>query len=248
MADPFDQVRENLASIRGQIAEAARRVGRDAAEVTLVGVTKYVDAPLTAALVAAGCTELGESRPQQLWAKAEALKEATAERPVHWHLVGHLQRNKIRRTLPLVRLIHSVDSIRLLDALEAQSVELPRPVDVLLEVNVSGEGAKHGLPPQDVAAVLEHCGGLSRVRVRGLMTMAGQTGDPGAYLTQARRQFASLRQLREALRGACPPGTDLKELSMGMSGDFQVAVEEGATMVRIGSSLFEGTNTSEHDG
>ena len=135
------RIAENLAEVRGRIAAAARRVPDAAESVTLVAVTKYVPLAAARALVAAGCHDLGESRPQELWSKAEAL----AGLPVRWHLIGHLQRNKIRRTLPLAQLIQSVDSQRLLEALEAEATALDRSVDVLVEINISSEAAKTGL-------------------------------------------------------------------------------------------------------
>ncbi len=222
---------ENLASIRERIAAAAARSGRTANAVTLVAVTKYVDAPIAAALCDAGCLDLGEARPQQLWAKAEAL----ADRPVHWHLVGHLQRNKIERTLPLVSLIHSADSLRLIVALDAAAAASGRTAAVLLEVNISGDQAKHGFRPDQIENQLGAIPDLRHVQVRGLMTMAGLEGD-----ADPRRDFARLRELRDRLQALAPPTIGLTELSMGMSGDFEAAIEEGATIVRVGSALFEG--------
>ncbi len=251
------RIAENVAGVRGRITAAAARSGRPADAVTLVAVTKYVPAEAVRPLVEAGCRELGESRPQQLWEKAARL----ADLPVRWHMVGHLQRNKVRRTLPLVRMIHSVDSPRLLAAIDeevgwdkrsavppmaANTVVGPRsacptlpepfsPLRVLLEVNVSGEAAKHGLRPEEIEPLLAELPGYRHVSVRGLMCMAGLEGG----LDAARRDFAALRQLRDGLRPQCPPGVMLDELSMGMSGDFEVAIEEGATIVRVGSALFE---------
>jgi pyridoxal phosphate enzyme (YggS family) len=156
--------------------------------------------------------------------------------PIRWHLIGHLQRNKIRRTLPLVNCIHSVDSLRLLEAIEQEAGSLGRRIDVLLEVNVSGDAAKHGFQPAELEPVLGQIAGRSHTAVRGLMTMAALEG--GAE--RARRDFSALRELRDRLAPHSPPGVSLEELSMGMSEDFEVAIEEGATMVRVGSALFEG--------
>jgi pyridoxal phosphate enzyme (YggS family) len=232
MLDAARQIRENLARVRQQIAAAAARSGRRAEEITLVGVTKYVDAVCARNLVAAGCTVLGESRPQELWRKAEGM----ADLDIQWHLIGQLQRNKIRRTLPLAALIHSVDSPRSVAAIELIAQELGLSVPVLLEVNVSGEPAKHGFAPAEVAPLLDELPGLGYVKVRGLMCMAGLEGGP----EQARRDFAALRTLRDRLQPNCPEGVRLNELSMGMSGDFEEAVAEGSTIVRVGSALFEG--------
>ncbi len=228
----IDRVAENLAGVRERIAVAAQASGRQPEDVTLIAVTKYVAADVAAALVAAGCGDLGESRPQELWKKAAAL----ANSDVRWHLIGHLQRNKIDRTLPLVALVHSADSLRLIQALEAAAEVQGRRVPVLLEVNVSGDAAKHGFRPEELEPQLETLAGFRNVEIRGLMAMAGREGD----LESARREFASLRQLRDRLAQASAGGLTLGELSMGMSGDYEVAIAEGATLVRVGSALVEG--------
>ena len=183
------------------------------------------------ALVEAGCSELGESRPQQLWQRADEL----ADLPIRWHLVGHLQRNKVRRTAPLVCLIHSADSLRLIAELDATGGELGRRLPILLEVNVSGEAAKHGFAADQIEPLLAELPRYGNVEVRGLMCMAGLEGQ----LDDASRQFAALRMLRERLKSNCPEGIALKELSMGMSGDYEAAIAEGATLVRIGSALLK---------
>jgi uncharacterized pyridoxal phosphate-containing UPF0001 family protein len=248
------RIAENLAAVRGQIAEAAARSGRAADQIALVAVTKYVPADVARLVVEAGCRELGESRPQALWDKAAAL----ADLPVRWHLVGHLQRNKLRRTLPLLAMIHSIDSRRLLEAVDREchdggadgpvwpetpasggGQESPphrQRLPVLLEVNVSGEQAKGGFAPQEAERLISELPDCLHLSVCGLMCMAALEGG----LEAARRDFAALRELRDRLRGVCPAGVTLDELSMGMSGDFPVAIEEGATIVRVGSALFEG--------
>jgi PLP dependent protein len=228
------RVAENLALAHERIAAAAHRSGRTAEEITLVAVTKYADDDSIGALVEAGCRDLGESRPQQLWQRAATF----ADRSIRWHLIGHLQRNKVARTLPLLSLIHSCDSLRLADSIDQAAAELAQPVSTLLEVNISGDPAKHGFSPVDVASALEQLAALKHVRVRGLMAMAGRPDDPSA----ARADFRALRELRDRLRVACPAGITLDELSMGMSGDYEVAIEEGATIVRVGSTLFEGAD------
>ena len=234
----LDRCRANLAAVRGRIADACGRAGRPVAEVRLVGVTKYVSADLAALLVRAGCPDLGESRPQSLLQKAETLAAGMppAEAP-RWHLIGHLQRNKIRRTLPWLSLLHSLDSLRLLGAIQAEAALAGRPCDVLVEVNLTDDPGRTGLPEVELPGVLEAAAGLSHVRVRGLMGMAPKPDgdDSGA----ARREFARLRALRDAARRWLPPGA-LPELSMGMSGDFEEAILEGATLVRVGSALWEG--------
>ncbi len=232
MAELRSRIADNLSRIRQQIADAATRAGRDAAEVTLVAVTKYVDVDAAHALLDAGCTDLGESRPQELWRKAEAL--AGAE--VRWHLIGHLQRNKVRRTLPHLTLLHACDSLRLLEELDRVAGEAAIDLQVLLEVNISGDESKHGFAPSEMPSVVEALSRYTHLQIRGLMGMASLEGE----LDDARRDFERLRLLRDSLVGLVPSGVELKELSMGMSGDFEIAIEEGATIVRVGSALFEG--------
>ena len=232
MSDLARRIAENVDRLRRRIAEAAIQSGRRGDQVALVAVTKYVGQPEVRALVEAGCDVLGESRPQQLWEKAAALPELDAE----WHMIGHLQRNKVRRTLPLVKMVQSADSLRLVEAIDREAAAMETKMPILLEVNVSGEPAKHGFQPEAVEPLLDRLAGCRHVEVRGLMCMAGFEGGPDA----ARRDFAGLRQLRDRLRGRCPDGITLDELSMGMSGDFEAAIEEGATIVRVGSLLFEG--------
>jgi pyridoxal phosphate enzyme (YggS family) len=236
-------IAENLRRAEERIARAAESAGRRPEEITLVGITKYVGSREAAELVAAGCADLGESRPQELWKMHAELERAGASPPpalppIRWHLVGHLQRNKVQRTLPLVSLIHSVDSPRLLAALnEARTVQDDSgpPIDVLLEVNTSGDAAKHGLAPTDIEPLLATAEEYPHVAIRGLMTMAALEGGEAV----AARNFASLRELRDRLKRSAPPGVQLNELSMGMSGDFEVAIREGATILRIGSLLWE---------
>jgi PLP dependent protein len=225
-------IADNLARVRDRLAVAAHAAGRDPAAIQFVAVTKYVDAATAALLPSAGCNDLGESRPQEIWGKAAAPELAG----VRWHLVGRLQRNKVRRTLPLVTLIHSVDSERLLASMDEHGTVLETKVRVLLEVNCSGEAAKQGFSADDVRRVVPSLDAYPHVEVAGLMTMAPLEGDAAA----ARTAFAALRNLRDELATQSPPNAALAELSMGMSGDFPEAIAEGATIVRIGSLLFEG--------
>ena len=228
----IEQLKSNLLSVRQRIGDAAQAAGRSAEEVRLIGVTKYVDTATTRLLADAGCRELGESRPQALWEKANAL----ADLPIRWHMIGHLQRNKVKRTVEKSDLIHSVDSQRLLKAIDVAGKERDKRVNILLEVNVSGEAAKHGFKPDELIGAIEMLAGLPFVSVHGLMCMAGLEGN----LADAQREFESLRQLQEIHQTDLPANVDLTELSMGMSGDFEVAIKAGATMVRVGSLLFEG--------
>ncbi len=227
------RIAENVQQVRERIAAAAARSGRMGEEIRLVAVTKYVGAAEARALVEAGCRDLGESRPQELWRKAEEL----AGQQVRWHMIGHLQRNKLARTLPLASLIHSGDSLRLLEAIDAENQSrAAAPSPVLLEVNVSGDATKHGFAPAELEGLAESLARLRGIDLRGLMAMAGRE----ASLDDARREFAQMRALRDRLRTAWGGRWKLDELSMGMSGDYEAAIEEGATLVRVGSALFEG--------
>jgi len=217
---------ERLAAVRGRIAAAAKIAGRDPSEVALVGVTKTASIEVAAAAFALGLQDLAESKPQELWRKAAAIPAA------RWHFIGHLQRNKLDRTAPLVALVHSVDSLRLLEAFDDFGVKRGSPIGVLLEVNCSREESKGGFQPGDLPALAERIASLRGATVQGLMTMAAYSDDPEA----ARPAFAELRELREKLRTAT--GLPLPHLSMGMSNDFEIAVQEGATLVRIGTTLF----------
>jgi len=231
-AATLKRLKQNWECVQNDVQAAARQSGRDPSSVKIIGVSKYVASETTRALIQAGCHDLGESRPQVLWQKAEAL---SLDHDVRWHLIGHLQRNKIRRVLRESPIIHSVDSQRLLAALAAESVAQNQQTSVLLEVNISGDDAKTGFAVDDMAGVIDELPSEG-VRVEGLMAMAGWGTDP----EDARRQFAMLRELRDKLvqNSELP----LNELSMGMSGDFREAIAEGATMVRIGSHLFEGVS------
>ncbi len=228
------QVSENVTAIRQQMAEASRRSGRLPDDVTLIAVTKYVAAEQVRPLLMADCHDLGESRPQQLWDKAELL----SGEPVRWHLIGHLQRNKVRRTLPLIHMLHSGDSHRLLQAVQRELQRTERTLPVLLEVNISGDAEKHGFAPDEVRSALPALLQLDRLRLCGLMAMSARASDRDT----ARRDFSRLRELRDRLQVEAGNAADLSDLSMGMSRDFITAIEEGATMVRVGSALFEGVD------
>ena len=214
-------IRTNLERVRERIARAAERAGRRADDVLLVGVSKTVDAARIRAAVAAGLGALGENRVQEARDKIAELG-----RPVAWHLVGHLQTNKAREALDLFDVVHSVDRIELARELDRRARARGRPVDALVQVNVAAEPSKGGWPPEAVETAVEALTALGGLRVRGLMTI------PPAVdrAEDARGWFRALRKLAER--------HGLADLSMGMSGDFEVAVEEGATMVRVGTAIF----------
>lgn len=229
-----DTIESNLNHIRLRIAAACQRVGRSTEAVKLVAVTKYAELNWVRDLVSLGQFDLAESRPQQLAQRATELSQE-----VRWHLIGHLQRNKVDVVLPVTTLIHSVDSVRLLEKIEQESLKRGLTPHILLEVNVSGEAAKDGFQPDDLRANVTRLVEFSSLKIVGLMTMAPLADDP----EYARSVFRALRDFRDELTTLSDGQLNIPQLSMGMSGDFEVAIEEGATIVRIGSSLFEGLNS-----
>jgi len=227
---PYGEIADNLRRVQDEIAAAAGRAGRDPGEVTLVVVTKTRGLDEVRAAVAAGATDLGENYVQEMEAKAEAL----AGEDVRWHAIGHLQTNKVRKIAPFVTLVHSVDSVRVARELDTRASAAGRRVPFLLQVNVSGEDSKFGVGVDDAEALAVEVCGLEAARLVGLMTMPPYVEDPEAN----RPHFQRLREVRERLVAAGVAEADLRHLSMGMSGDFGVAVEEGATLVRVGTAIF----------
>ncbi|HEX9822101.1 MAG TPA: YggS family pyridoxal phosphate-dependent enzyme [Methylomirabilota bacterium] len=211
----------NLARVRERLARAAERAGRRADDVLLIGVSKTVDVERIRAALAAGLRALGENRVQEARGKVAALG-----RPVPWHLIGHLQTNKVKDALELFDVIHSLDRLELARELERRAAARGGPIETLLQVNVAAEATKGGVGPDAVGETLDAIGKLSHVRVRGLMTIPPEV----ERAEDSRPWFRRLRELAER--------HGLAELSMGMSGDFEVAVEEGATMVRVGTAIF----------
>jgi pyridoxal phosphate enzyme (YggS family) len=217
----MDDVRTNLERVRERVARAAGRAGRRAEDVLLVAVSKTVEVERIREAIAAGVPALGENRVQEARGKIAELG-----RPVPWHLIGHLQTNKVKEALALFDLIHSIDRIELARECDRRARERRSAVDVLVEVNVAGEASKGGVAPDAVAEMLDAIARLSSLRVRGLMAIPPAAERP----EEARQWFQALRKLGER--------HGLAELSMGMSGDFEVAIEEGATMVRVGTAIF----------
>jgi hypothetical protein len=214
-------IRAGLMRVRERIEAAAARAGRHADDVLLIAVSKTVEAERIREAVAAGVSALGENRVQEAKAKVAALG-----RPVPWHLIGHLQTNKVKDALALFDVIHSVDRLEIAREIERRAAGAGRPVDVLLEVNVGEEPSKSGFVPDAVAAALDAMSGMAHLKVRGLMAIPPIVERP----EDSRPAFRTLRALRDR--------HGLGDLSMGMSGDFEVAVEEGATMVRVGTAIF----------
>lgn len=234
MDDRRAQLRDNLAAVQERMAAAAREAGRQLSDIKLVAVTKYAELDDVRLLWELGVRDFGESRPQQLVERAEQL----ADLSLQWHLIGHWQRNKIRRTLPHVFLLHAGDSWRLLETVDAEARRAGRSLAVLLEVNISGDATKHGFAPEELEPLLPRLAELSGLRIQGLMAMSGRESDERT----TRREFAAVRELAERLRRVSPPQWNWQELSLGMSDDFEWGIAAGATCVRIGSLLFQGAS------
>ncbi len=233
------RIRANLERIEGRILRACDRAGRARGEVTLVGVTKTRSPAEVEAAYACGLRHLGENRVEELEARRSAPGPWLAQEPPTWHMIGHIQSRKAARAVAVSDRIHSVDSLRLAQRLDRAAAEAGRVLPVLLEINVSGEASKYGFdastPAAEDALLAEaaQLEGFAHLEVQGLMTMAPVVAEP----EQARPVFARLRLLRERLRRELPFST-WRELSMGMTDDFEVAIQEGATLVRIGRAIF----------
>lgn len=226
---------KRLQEIRERIAAACSRAGRDPQDVQIVAVTKYIDTEQTEQVIRAGVTDIGENRLQVALPKIEGMAAELQER-VRWHYIGNLQTKKVKDVLSRFYMIHSLDRLSLAEEIHKRAEALGRSIPCLVQVNVSGEESKSGFAPEDVPAFLQAARELTGVEVRGLMTMAPAGSDPEA----ARPVFRGLRDLRDALIAAGLLSDTARELSMGMSGDYEVAVEEGATLVRLGSVLVKG--------
>ena len=221
-----EQLASRLEAVRHRISAAAGRAGRRAEDVTLVAVSKTFPLDVVRTALDLGIEHLGENRAQELKQKVAALGAGPT-----WHFVGHLQTNKVKQVAGAAALVHSVDRFGLAEALDRRCVALGIKQDVLLEVNVSGEASKSGVEPPGLARLVEEVAGLSGIEVSGLMTMAPLDPDPG----RSRPYFAELKELQEVVTSVVPGAS---ALSMGMTRDFEVAIEEGATLVRVGEAIF----------
>ncbi len=232
MMDDIENLKEtlkhNIAAVQERIAEACQRVGRNPTEIKLVAVSKMVDVTRIETAYGLGLHDFGEN-----WVQEAAAKIPQIEAPATWHLIGHLQTNKAKRAVELFDVIQSVDSVRIAQAISTAAASAGKEMPVLLEVNVSGEPTKYGFSPEDISAAVDDIARLPAIRIQGLMTIAAIVGHPD----EARPYFAKLRQLRDNLRSTYP-NIDWQHLSMGMTDDFEVAIEEGATIVRIGRAIF----------
>lgn len=222
----MSDIASRLSAVRERLDAAARRTSRSGDDVTLIAVTKSFPAHVVVEAIEAGALDIGENRAQELKEKAIAVPG-----PVRWHFIGHLQTNKARQVVGLATLIHSVDRYALAEEIARRARSAGSTQDVLIEVNVSGEPTKHGVDPARAVSLAEEVAELDGIEVRGLMTMAPFSQDP----ERSRPYFSELRGLGERLRGSLP---NAAELSMGMTRDFEVAAEEGATLVRVGEAIF----------
>ena len=227
-------IADRLAGIRARIAAAARSAGRDPSSIRLVAVSKTFPIDAIREAYAAGQREFGENRVQ------EALQKIAsgADLDIRWHLLGHLQTNKVRKAAPAFSTIHSVDGVELLQKIDAAAADEGRTPELLIQVDLAGEATKFGVPPSDVPQLFDAAARCRAARVTGLMTLPPVPESP----EDARPWFRRLRELRDEWRAAGVAPSMLAELSIGMSGDFEVGIEEGSTMVRIGTAIF-GTRT-----
>jgi len=237
---------DNLKRVRERLRAACERSGRRPEDVQLVAVTKTVEVDVIRAAVESGLHDLGENRVQELTKRAGMVREhlsrrramdpGTAPPDPRWHMVGHLQRNKVRLLLPWADVIHSLDSLRLAEAISREAVRIGKTIPLLTEVSVVGERTKFGIAVGATSHFAEHIATLPGIKIVGLMAMAPLVDDP----EKSRPHFRRLREVFEDMRSDGVVGPEFRELSMGMSNDFEVAIEEGATMIRLGRALFEG--------
>lgn len=235
-----EQAREilsrNLDELRSRIDTACARSGRDPESIRLVLSTKYVDPSVIRLLYQLGITEIGENRVQDTQRKQEAL----ADLPIRWHMFGHLQRNKVKRALKLFELIHSVENLPLAEKINEVSLQMGKRTNVLVEINISGEPQKYGLKAEDTIPFLEKISPMQGIQVLGLMTMTPLMDIDNVDTELCRGIFRGLRQLSEEIEKKGIENINMEYLSMGMTQDFEIAIEEGSNLLRIGSAVFRG--------
>lgn len=229
-------IRENLTLVRKKIDEACVRAGRRPEEVTLIAVSKTKPAALLQEAYEAGAREFGENKVQELTDKYEILPK-----DIKWHMIGHLQRNKVKYVVDKASLIHSVDSLRLAEEISREALRKNVEANVLIEVNAAGEESKFGVTPEAAEALVRQAAALPAIHVKGLMTIAPYVEDP----EENRKHFVRIRQLAVDIKAKNIDNVTMAVLSMGMTGDYEVAVEEGATCVRVGAGIFGGRDYSK---
>ena len=222
-------IRDNLLRVLERMDQAAKRAGRDPKEIKLVTVSKTVEPARIREAIEAGVTILGENYVQEARRKIEEIGHG-----IQWHMIGHLQSNKAKYAVTLFDYVHSIDGISLAREIDRRAAQKGRRVRALVEVNLSGETSKFGIVPEDVMELIQHVAPLKHISIEGLMTMPPYFDDP----ERARPYFVELRELGDRVRGEGIEGVRMDELSMGMSGDFEAAIEEGATMIRVGTAIF----------
>ncbi|MDO5102348.1 MAG: YggS family pyridoxal phosphate-dependent enzyme [Lautropia sp.] len=230
-AETAEDFRRNLAAVHERIEAACARAGRNPAEVRLLPVSKTVDEARIRLAYEAGCRDLGENKVQEAHQKWAAMQDLS---DLRWSVIGHLQTNKAKLVARFASEFQALDSLRVAEALDRRLQHEGRALDVFVQVNTSNEASKYGLAPDEVPAFIRALPGFSALRVKGLMTLALFSADAEAV----RACFVRLRTLRDRLRQEAPDGIDLDQLSMGMSGDAEIAIEEGATVVRVGQAIF----------
>lgn len=222
-------VKENLKDVEARVVAACERAGRKREDVTLIAVSKTKPVEMIREIMECGVVDFGENKVQEMCSKMEVITE-----PLHWHLIGHLQRNKVKYIVDKAYLIHSVDSVRLAQEIQKEAQKHNVTCNVLVEINIGGEETKSGVPKEEAMGLVKEIAALSNVKVKGLMTIAPPVEQP----EDARGYFKEMKAVFEEIKAASIPNVEMKELSMGMTGDFEVAIEEGATMVRVGTAIF----------
>lgn len=222
-------IRENVQFARNKIAEACRRSGRKSEEIELVAITKTVDVEQINEAIEAGIRVVGENRVQEAWRKFQEVGEK-----VHWHMVGHLQTNKVKRVLQFADMIHSVDSVYLAREIQTQAKKLERTIEILIQVNTSGEESKFGFEPEATIGAIEEVSTLPNLKIKGLMTIGAFLPNP----EDVRPCFKLLHDLKDRVNERGITSVEIGTLSMGMTNDYEIAIEEGSTMVRVGTAIF----------
>ena len=224
-------MKKSFLAIKQEVENCCTRCGRNPSDVKIVAVSKTVSAEIAARAIAAGVEILGENRVNDAAKKIQQIEQAAI-----WHLIGHLQTNKVRKAIGLFDLIQSVDSIRLVEKIQQECIKSGRAIDVLLQVNTSGEESKSGFHPNETFNAVQAIRSFDAIKIRGLMTIGALTEDEG----RIRACFRLLKSQFDEIAAMHLPGIEMKYLSMGMSNDFSIAIEEGSTMIRIGRALFQG--------
>ncbi len=226
----MSEIAQNLSAVQQAVRDTALACGRDPEKIKLIAVSKTKPVEMIREAIDCGTVDFGENYPQELAEKARELSGV----PIRWHMIGHLQRNKVRMILPYLSMIHAVDSLRLAEQIEAEAARIGKKIPILLEVNIAREESKFGLKAEEVLPLVRTAAAMPHIRIKGLMTIAPFVEDA----EQNRIHFRNLHQLSVDIARQNIDNVDMSELSMGMTGDYKVAIEEGATMIRVGTAIF----------